>query len=498
MKLEEILSGESNRMEYKVCLPANSMRYMKSVVAFANGQGGTIVFGISDKPVEIVGVNTDDVFPMMDAIANAISDSCSPAIVPEIALKTVDGKTLVVVDVAPGAQRPYFIKSQGLEGGVYVRVAGTTRQADEPMIRELMFEGAHRSFDKIVPPGKKVSEREIADLCAMLRDVAVRNCFQAEEREKISEVTKNQLLSWGVLEERNGDVLPTNAFYLLSGNWPTVIQCGVFKGKTKAVFVDRREFGGPLHEQIEEAHKFVLRNIHLGVKFNGVYRQDVYELPSDAIRELIVNAVIHRSYIDHGNIQVAVYDNRLEVTSPGKLPMGQSIERMKEGFSIIRNEALARAFSYMRLIEQWGSGIPRIMRKVRDAGLCELRFEGGDTDFRINMYRPESDELNHAPNEPNNAPDEPNHAPNEPNYAHDEPNQPLNEPNQSADELNRGLRLVKLMKTSPALTIDGFASTLNMSKATVKRLVSELQQKGFVRREGTKRKSLWVVIHDDL
>jgi predicted HTH transcriptional regulator len=177
-------------------------------------------------------------------------------------------------------------------------------------------------------------------------------------------------------------------------------QCGVFKGTTKEVFVDRREYDGPLWEQIEEAYQFVLRNIHLGATFEGVYRQDVYEIPPDAIRELIINAMVHRSYLDHGMIQIAIYDNRLEITSPGKLPMGQSIERMKEGYSKIRNEALAYAFSYMNLIEHWGSGIPRIIGRVKAAGLREPEFIGGDVDLRINIYRNRST-ANNATNNAN-------------------------------------------------------------------------------------------------
>ena len=97
--------------------------------------------------------------------------------------------------------------------------------------------------------------------------------------------------------------------------------------------------------------------------------------------------MVHRSYPDHGTIQIAIYDNRLEITSPGKLPMGQTLERMKEGYSKIRNEALAHAFSYMNLIEHWGSGIPRIIGKVKAAGLREPEFIGGEVDLRINIYR---------------------------------------------------------------------------------------------------------------
>ena len=165
----------------------------------------------------------------------------------------------------------------------------------------------------------------------------------------------------------------------------------MFKGTTKAVFVDRREYTGPLWEQIEEAFQFVLRNIHLGATIVGIYRRDIYEIPPDAIRELIINAMVHRSYLEHGMIQVAVYDNRLEITSPGKLPMGQTLERMKEGYSKIRNEALAHAFSYMNLIEHWGSGIPRIIEKVKAAGLKEPEFIGGEVDLRINIYRGQVD-----------------------------------------------------------------------------------------------------------
>ena len=222
-----------------------------------------------------------------------------------------------------------------------------------------------------------------------MKEQAVKNAHNEEQKASIKDVGRQQLRSWGVLIERDGKDYPSNAYAILTGcgGLHVAIQCGVFKGTTKEVFVDRREYTGPLWEQIDEAFQFVLRNIHLGATIVGIYRQDVYEIPPDAIRELIINAVVHRSYLDHGTIQVAVYDNRLEITSPGKLPMGQTVERMKEGYSKIRNEALAHAFSYMNLIEHWGSGIPRIIEKVKKAGLREPEFIGGEVDLRINIYR---------------------------------------------------------------------------------------------------------------
>ena len=387
--IEEILAGESKNVEFKEELPEKSIKYMKSVVAFANGIGGKIIFGIVDKTREVIGFNKEEVFRKMDAIANAVSDSCEPAIIPDITLQTVDGKTVIVVEISEGRQRPYYIKALGREGGVYVRVAGTTRLADEYMIKELMFEGSNRYFDQALCTGLSITDEEINALCKSMKEQAIKNAHNEEQKASIKDVGRQQLRSWGVLIERDGKDYPSNAYAVLTGNGGLHVatQCGVFKGTTKEVFVDRREYTGPLWKQIDEAFQFVLRNIHLGATFVGVYRQDIYEIPPDAIRELIINAMVHRSYLDHGTIQVAVYDNRLEITSPGKLPMGQTLDRMKEGYSKIRNEALAHAFSYMNLIEHWGSGIPRIIGKVKAAGLREPEFIGGEVDLRINIYR---------------------------------------------------------------------------------------------------------------
>lgn len=141
-----------------------------------------------------------------------------------------------------------------------------------------------------------------------------------------------------------------------------------------------------IYEQIEEAYQFVLRNIHSGKKLEAIYRQDIYEIPPESIEKLIINTVIHRSYLDRNNIQIAIYDNRFKVTSPGKLAMGQTTDKMKEGYSKICNEAFANASSYKNLIEHWGSGISRIINTVLGTGLREPKFIGGDIDLKIKIY----------------------------------------------------------------------------------------------------------------
>lgn len=117
MAKDELFSGESKNIEYKVVVPDKSEKYMKTVVAFANTQGGRLVIGIDDKTHQVVGVDNDSLFQAMDALTNAISDSCEPQIIPDIGPQTVDGKTVIVITVEAGKNRPYYIKAQGKAKG---------------------------------------------------------------------------------------------------------------------------------------------------------------------------------------------------------------------------------------------------------------------------------------------------------------------------------------------------------------------------------------------
>ena len=494
MTLEEILAGESKNVEFKENLPEKSIKYMKSVVAFANGTGGKIIFGIADKTREVVGFDKEDVFKKMDAIANAVSDSCEPAIIPDISLQTIDGKTVIVAEISEGRQRPYYIKALGREIGVYVRVAGTTRLADEYMVRELMFEGSNRYFDQALCSGLTITDEEIDALCKSMKEQAVKNAHTEGQKASIKDVGRQQLRSWGILIERDGKDYPSNAYAILTGQGGLHVatQCGVFKGTTKAVFVDRREYTGPLWEQIEEAFQFVLRNIHLGATIVGIYRQDIYEIPPDAIRELIVNAMVHRSYLDHGMIQVAVYDNRLEITSPGKLPMGQTLERMKEGYSKIRNEALAHAFSYMNLIEHWGSGIPRIIDKVKAAGLREPEFIGGEVDLRINIYRGQvatetSNGIDSVDKVPDTAGKVPDTADEVPDTADEVPDTANKVPDNEQEQ-----QIYKHVLENGFITTATVIELLEVKQRRARAILLNMVESGWLKKEGAARSTIYV------
>lgn len=383
MARDALFSGESKNIEYKITLPDKSEKYMKTIVAFANTQGGKLIVGIDDKTHEIVGVANEILFQLMDGIANAISDSCMPQIIPDIEPQTIDGKTVIIVSVEAGKNRPYYLKSKGKENGTYIRVAGTSRQAFPEKIRELEMEGARISWDELTCVGYPVSKEATEKLCSNIEN------FREKAGMTERSVKKEQLINWKILKQSEGQLLATNAYALLTSDYfPfSKTQCAVFKGTDRAVFLDKREFTGPIYTQIEEAVDFVLRNIRLGATIDGLVRKEKYELPPEAIREMIINAHCHRNLLDESCIQVAVYDDRLEVTSPGGLYNGLTYEEVMNGHSKIRNKAIANIFSQMGLVEAWGSGIKRIFDAAKEYDLPEPKFQEFDNMFRVELFR---------------------------------------------------------------------------------------------------------------
>ena len=501
--LDELLSGESQTVEYKVRRSSNAKGYLKSVVAFANARGGTLVFGVDDKTREVVGIPTDEVFTEMDAIANAIMDSIEPQMLPEITLRTVDGKSLILVDVPAGRQCPYFIKTDGIENGTYVRVGATSRHADLDWVRELTQECAPEGFDRLVRRGFAITDERIETLCERMYEVA-RSHADTNRRGTLRKPTVSQLLTWGILKERDGEVLPTNAFLILEGDRELVVplQCALFKGSSRATFLDRRDIAGDVMSQVEGAYQFVLEKMNMGADLGGVVRRDVFELPEWSVREAITNAVVHRSYVERSSVQVALYDDRLEVSSPGGIVRGFSLDRALSGQSRPRNEALAQAFLYMGLIEGWGSGIPRIMHEFEERGLRAPEFQDIDGMLRVNMWRPTAEQFaaflhgwavtDSSGLAPDNNSD--NNSDNKSDNKDIKDNKSDNKLDGRQDVTSEEEVLLALIREDPSITQARMAELLGLSRSTVALMLARLQQTGLVRREGSRKAGTWVAV----
>ena len=476
MAEESLFAGESKNIEYKVAVPKKSEKYMKTVVAFANGNGGKIVFGIDDKTLEIVGMDEENIFKTMDAITNAISDSCEPRIRPDVTLQTVNDKTVIVVEILPGPMRPYYIKSEGMTEGTYMRVSGTTRPVEGYMLKELILEGQNRYFDSEPCRELQITDEDIQNLCKTMKETAIKNTWQDSEKAKIKDITKNTLLSWGILTEVQGEIFPTNAYALLTGQlrMQPIIQCGLFKGKDRAYFADRKEFDGPIQNQVDAAYQYVLEKINMGMQIQGIYRQDVYELPTDSVRELIANAVAHRSYLEPGNIQVALFDDRLEVTSPGMLLNNVSIKKMMEGYSKPRNPAIANAFAYMKIIEKWGTGIPRIFRECREYGLPDPELIDFDGDFRVNMYRKSLKSENKVTEKVT------------------EVTEKVTEVTEKVTDIEA--KILKLIYDNPTITTSKLADMLSVTRKTISTHIKIMKKNHVIERIGSDRKGYWKIL----
>ena len=397
--------GEGKNIEFKREIPKRHEKFLKDVIAFSNSTGGKIFIGIEDKTNEVIGIGEKNPFKLADDISNMIFDGCTPIIDPEITVQTLEEKTVIVVEVFPGRVRPYYIKSLGKEQSTYIRINGTSRPVDDRKLKELELEGQKISYDTLPEIDMEYSEQEAKELCNAMEQVAydVQTTYvtkttqerllvfkeNTEKTQIINKMTIEKLEDLGLLCRIGKELQPTHAFRLMTKNKIRCakIQCALFKGTERDIFIDKREFDGPLYTQLEDAYQFVLKHINLSAKIEGLHRKESYELPVRTIRELITNAVVHRSYLDESCIQVCVYDDRIEVTSPGMLYGGLDMQSAKSGKSKCRNTAIAEGFRYMGLIEAWGTGIPRMIKECREYGLREPVFEELGDSIRVTLFR---------------------------------------------------------------------------------------------------------------
>ncbi|MBQ6158903.1 MAG: putative DNA binding domain-containing protein [Thermoguttaceae bacterium] len=380
MKLSEIRRGESAALEFKSEFPSKDKSFLKTVVAFANGSGGRILIGVGNDGRSIVGVDGAKALTMIDSIANMIADSCEPQIIPNISLLNIQDKTVIQIEIFKGLSTPYFLKKWGMMEGVFFRSGATTVKAQREKVLELLLLGKRLSYDEQIDRGKPASEGDIRFLCETIAR------YHGEPAQKL---TVRQLAGWKLLQKEEKVWFPSIAFNLLTCNDHhfATIQCALFKGTERVEFLDRKEFAGPIFEQIESSYQFALAHLDIGAKIEGLLREDVYEIPPAVIRELIVNAVVHRNYLLNSSVQVSIFDDRVEIQSPGGLFNGLTKEDMLSGCSSIRNTLIAETFQKMRIVEKWGTGIRRVFELCREAGIPAPKYDVSDNFVNVTIRR---------------------------------------------------------------------------------------------------------------
>jgi len=386
--IRDLLSrDEGKTLEFKE--NARSLGHIiKTVVALANTAGGTIVLGVRDRTKEVVGVK--DALGEEERLASAIADSIRPQLLVDIQLQSWRDRELITLTV-PHSIGPHYLRAEGPDAGVYVRLGSTNRRAGPEVIAEIRRLARNVAFDEQPCPESNSEAIDFRAASEFISELALR-------------VSQERFKTLGLLVDYQGRVVPTVGAVLLFGRnrrtlFPdAVVRCARFAGTDKARFLDQAEIDEYLPKAAESVVAFIERNTQQRVRIGRLRRAVLSEYPPSVVREAVVNALVHADYsLGGAGVQVAVFDDRIEVSNPGCLPFGLTMEAAMSGVSKLRNRVVGRVFRELGLIEQWGSGIGRMLAGCKESGLVPPRFEELGTNFRVTIYsgkdetRPRSD-----------------------------------------------------------------------------------------------------------
>ena len=313
----------------------------KEIVAFANSVGGTIYIGVDDTGTVIGLDNPDEV---MLATLNTARDSIRPDIMGFIkcGIQDIDDKKVVEISIQKGPDRPYYLRDKGLTpNGVYIRSGSASNPASTYLIKKMISE-SFGSFEDMLSVEQDLTFKQMAD--------------EFEKRD--IDFAEAQMQSLGLV---NSDGMYTNLGLLVSDQCPHIIKCAVFRGTDCLDFQDREEFSGSVFKQMNEAYRYIELNNHTAATFNGLYRHDQRSYPPVALREALINAVVHRDYSSVAvSTKVSIFADRIEILSYGGLPKDISLEMAMNGVSACRNPKLANIFYRLKLIEMYGTGFSKM------------------------------------------------------------------------------------------------------------------------------------------
>lgn len=419
---------ESETVELKAVI-ADDIK--KEIIAFANCEGGKLYIGVRDNG-EIIGVEDSDGVALQ--ISNMVRDAVKPDLTMFLHYETlkVEGKSIIAVDIQRGTQRPYYIAKKGLRPeGVYVRQGYSSVPATDTAIRRMIKETDGDSFEE-------------------MRSLEQGLTFEAAQKEFSDRKVLFGSIQMKTLGVVNQDGIYTNLGLLLSDQCVHTIKAAVFEGTNQSVFKDRREFSGSLFKQMGEAYDYIHFHNRTRSTFDKLRRIDSMDYPEVAVREALLNMLVHREYAFRSSTFISIYDDRIEFTSIGGLVTGVTKSDVLMGISVCRNIKLANVFYRLELIEAYGTGIRKILDAYEGSDKKPL-IETSDNAFKITL--------------PNlNA------------------NTEQKQPNGELD--NQEEKVVRLAKKQGIVTRNEVEKLLDVGQSTSGRLLKNMMKNGRIVREG--------------
>ena len=315
----------------------------KEIIAFANCDGGKLYIGVRDDGT-VIGLDNADSVSLQ--ISNMVRDAIKPDITMFLHYETIveNGKNVVVVDIQRGTDRPYYLAKKGMRPeGVYVRQGYSSVPATDTAIRRMIKETDGDRFEA---------------MRCLNQDLT----FEATKKEFELRKTDFGAQQMRTLKLIDQDGLYSNLALLLSDQCVHTIKVAVFQGTDQTIFKDRREFNGSLMQQMNEVYDFIDFRNQTRATIEKLYRTDVRDYPEIAVREALLNLLVHRDYAFSSSALISIYADRIEFVSIGGLMPGIDLEDVMVGISVCRNQDLANVFYRLHLIEAYGTGMGKIMQ----------------------------------------------------------------------------------------------------------------------------------------
>jgi ATP-dependent DNA helicase RecG len=368
---------ESKTLEFKSRLP-DFIKLIKTCIAFANGVGGQILIGIEDETKEVIGITDKERDRLYDEFPNSLYDSVNPTLLPQIYEKRIGDKSILIIQIPPSPKKPYFLKSDGFPKGVYVRVGSNTRRANQEYIEDLVREGNRLNFDE---------ELIQQDMNVLSKDLLEK--FYGKHF-NFRKVLSDRVLTLSATTQDT--YCPTVTGILFFTEDPhlyvheAIVICTLFKGDSGREIIRTQEITGPLEKLAEDSFRLVHAWMASNYKLSGVRLKGESPIPEKAIREAIINGLIHRKYSIPGAVKISIYEHHLEIFSPGCFPGLVDLENLGDGTTFLRNPHIARIAHRMGLVEKLGSGIRLIFDSCKEAGLKQPKYEEGTDSVKITFY----------------------------------------------------------------------------------------------------------------
>ena len=352
---------------------------LKSVCAFLNHKGGTLYFGVDDKG-NVIGLEVSD--KTLRKISQQIISRIKPEIAPEIKEVEEMGRSIIKVRILEGSNKPYFLN------GIAYKKIGTEKRAIPPdELKRIILEQKQIMWNEEICEGATLDDIDDEKLKWFLRKAKTERNFDVEPSTPLKDSLERLKLA------HNGKL--TNAAILLFAKDPqkfflqAKMRCARFKGTKGLDYIDMKVLEGTIIELRDKTMKFIMQYTKHAVYFDANKRYDKWEYPLRALEEVLTNALVHREYITAAEIQVSLFDNRIEVWNPGKLPKPLTPKDLKKKHkSIPRNPLIADMLFLIKYIEKWGKGTNRVIEELLDNKLPEPEFQNLSGGFEVVLTGP--------------------------------------------------------------------------------------------------------------